>query len=66
VLSASLYRRLRELQTRHWSESAVRRTALPFAITALSLAAMGYGLQVYAPQAHTIGEVLQHYRTHQP
>lgn len=61
VLSATLYRRLRGLATRHWLESAVRRTALPFVVTALGLAAMGYALERYAPQAHTLGEVHQHY-----
>ena len=62
ALSASLYRRLRGLQTRHWLESAVRRTVLPFAITALVLAAVGYAFQSYAPEADSLGEVLQHYR----
>lgn len=62
ALSASLYRRLRGLQTRHWLESAVRRTLLPFGITALVLSAVGYGFQSYAPEADSLGEVLQHYR----
>ncbi len=61
VLSASLYRRLRGLATRHWLESAVRRTVLPFVVTVLGLGAMGYALERYAPQAHTLGEVHQHY-----
>ncbi len=63
VLSASLYRRLKGLETRHWLESAMRRTALPFALTALALAAIGYALQSYAPQARSIGGVLEHHRT---
>lgn len=63
VLSASLYRRLKGLETRHWLESAVRRTAVPFALTALALAAVGYALQSYAPQAHSIGGVIEHHRT---
>jgi hypothetical protein len=62
ALSASLYRRLRGLQTRHWLESAVRRTLLPFGITALVLSAVGYGFQSYAPEADSLGEVLQHHR----
>ena len=61
-LSASLYRRLKGLETRHWLESAMRRTAVPFALTALVLAAVGYALQSYAPQAHSIGGVIQHHR----
>lgn len=66
VLSASLYRRLRGLQTRHWLESAVRRTVLPFAITAVTLGLVGYALQSYAPQAQSLGAVLQHYRALNP
>ena len=62
VLSASLYRRLRGLETRHWLESAVRRTVLPFAVTALALGGVGYAFQSYAPEADSLGEVLQHYR----
>jgi len=62
ALSASLYRRMRGLQTRHWLESAVRRTAAPFAVTALTLGAVGYAFQWYAPQAHTLGEVLNQSR----
>ncbi|HEY6093843.1 MAG TPA: hypothetical protein VIU93_02710 [Gallionellaceae bacterium] len=61
VLSASLYRRMRGLQTRHWVESAVRRTAGPFIVTAITLSAIGYAFQHYAPQAHTLGDVMQHY-----
>ena len=34
VLSASLYLRLRGLETRHWLETAIRRTAWPFILTA--------------------------------
>lgn len=63
VLSASLYRRLRGLQTRHWLESALRRTVLPFVLTAVTLGVIGYALQAYAPQARSLGEVLQHHRT---
>ena len=63
ALSASLYRRMRGLQTRHWLESAVRRTALPFAVTALGLGATGFGFQVYAPDARTLGEVVKQSRS---
>jgi hypothetical protein len=63
ALSASLYRHMRGLQTRHWLESALRRTALPFIVTAVGLALIGYALHGYAPEAHTLGEVLLHFRT---
>ena len=49
ALSASLYRRLRGLETRHWLETALRRTALPFALTAAIVSASGWGMALYAP-----------------
>ncbi len=58
VLSASLYRRLRGLRTRHWLDTALRRTAGPFALTAVIVAATGWAMAVYAPGAHSIGDVV--------
>lgn len=58
ALSASLYRRLRTIERRHWVSTALRRTALPFALTALLLAGVGWGLQTAAPGAHTLGQAL--------
>lgn len=58
VLAATLYRRLRRLDTRHWLQSAVRRTFVPFAITALLLMAAGWAMSVQAPTARSLGEVL--------
>jgi hypothetical protein len=58
VLAATLYRRLRRLDSRHWLQSAVRRTFVPFAITALLMVAVGWGLSSYAPTARSLGEVL--------
>lgn len=60
VLSASLYRRLRGLQPQNWVMTAIRRTAWPFATTALIVAALGWGMALYAPGAHSIGEVIAH------
>lgn len=60
VLSASLYRRLRGLETRHWLETALRRTALPFALSAAIVSASGWGMALYAPEAHSIGDVISH------
>jgi hypothetical protein len=53
---------MRGLQTRHWLASALHRTAVPFAVTAIGLALVGYALHAYAPEAHTLGEVLRHFR----
>lgn len=60
VLSASLYRRLRGLETRHWLETALRRTALPFTLTAVIVSASGWAMTLYAPEAHSIGDVISH------
>ncbi|MEW5754871.1 MAG: hypothetical protein AB1810_01075 [Pseudomonadota bacterium] len=60
VLAATLYRRLRKLETRHWLETAVRRTAIPFLATALIVAISGWGMKLYAPEAHSIGDVIAH------
>jgi len=58
VLSASLYRRLRGLETRHWLETAIRRTAGPFVLIAAIVSATGWGMALYAPEAHSIGDVV--------
>lgn len=58
VLAASLYRRLKGIETRHWLETAVRRTAWPFALTALTFCLAGAVMHGLAPGAHSIGEFL--------
>lgn len=60
ALAATLFRRLRGLATQHWIETAVTRTALPFLLTALFLGLCGAAMQAYAPEAHSLGDVLQH------
>ena len=56
ALSASLYRRMRGVQAHHWLESALRRTALPFLLTAVGLGLVGHGLHVMAPGARSLGQ----------
>jgi hypothetical protein len=58
VLCATLYRRLRRLDPRHWLQSAVRRTIVPFSITAVLAITGGWALTLYAPHAHTLAEAL--------
>ena len=58
LLAAGLYRRLRVLEPRHWMRAAVRRTILPFVLTTLTVAGAGWGMQAYAPEARSLGEVL--------
>lgn len=60
VLAAGLYRRLRHIQTRHWLETAVRKTFWPFALTAAVLATAGFGVQRVVPHADSVGDVLPH------
>lgn len=62
ALAATLYRRLRGIETRHWVSTALRRTVLPFAITAVFLSAVGWGLHSLAPEARSLGEALHHAR----
>lgn len=58
VLAASLYRRLRGLDARHWLETAIRRTFWPFLATTLIFTAIGYGLQHFSPRTTTVGELV--------
>ena len=63
ALAATLFRRLRGLTAQHWLETAVNRTAMPFLLTAIFLGLCGAGMQAYAPEAHSLGDVLQHAAT---
>jgi hypothetical protein len=58
LLAAGLYRRLRVLEPRHWMVAALKRTLIPFILTTLVVAGAGWGMQAYAPQARSLGEVL--------
>lgn len=58
VLSYSLYRHLRRGDSAHWLSTAVQRTVLPFALTAVFVALVGAGLAAYAPGSHTLGQAL--------
>jgi hypothetical protein len=60
LLAAGLYRRLRTLNPQHWMLAALRRTMLPFILTTLTVAGAGWGMQAYAPEARSLGEVLAH------
>lgn len=58
VLSASLYRRLRRLDRRHWLDTALRRTIWPFAATAFVLILFAFVAQHYVPGARSLTDVL--------
>ena len=58
VLSATLYRRLRGIETHHWLETAIRRTVVPFAVTAIVVSIGGMAMHHYHPTATSLGEVI--------
>jgi Ca2+/Na+ antiporter len=60
ILSASLYRRLRGIDQKHWLETAIRKTALPFTTITILLVAFGWTIQWLNPSASSIGEFLSH------
>lgn len=59
ALSFTLYRHLRRTEPRHWFATAVRRTLIPFLLTAVFLAVAGGVLSAAAPGARSIGEVVR-------
>jgi FtsH-binding integral membrane protein len=58
AMSATLYRRLRHLPQRHWTQAVVRRTVVPFVLSAVLLAVAGFAMGMAVPGAHTFGEFL--------
>lgn len=60
MLAASLYRRLRGIETQHWLTTAIRRTLWAFVITALVAGIGGKVLQAHVPAARTLGEAIAH------
>jgi len=57
TLSYGLYRRVRELEGRHWVESVVRKTWLPALAVVASFTLAGVAMQWYAPEAASVGQV---------
>ena len=63
ALSYALFRYLRGQDPEHWLASTFRRTAVPFAVTALFLCVTGAAMSAYAPGAKSIGQVVKHAST---
>ena len=59
ALSASLYRKLRGIETQHWLLTAFQRTVWPFLLTACVVSVIGMAMQAYYPRAHSLGEVIR-------
>ena len=49
LLSITLYRHLRHLETQHWLHTAFKRTLLPFGMAALMMAGLGWGTSFVSP-----------------
>jgi hypothetical protein len=60
ALSYALYRHLRRNDSHHWLTTALRRSVIPFAATAVFLAILGVAMSAYAPGARSVGEVIRH------
>jgi hypothetical protein len=60
LLIAGLYKSMRGAEQTHWLRAALRRTLLPFALSALSFALAGYAMQRAAPEARTVAEFWEH------
>ncbi len=63
ALSLGLYRRLRRTVGQDWLQSAMKRTVVPFFVVAMFFVIAGIAMQVYAPEARSIGAVWEHYLT---
>ena len=62
ALAASLYKRLKGLETNHWLETAISRTVIPFLLTAALFVCAGAAIQHYAPDVLTLGQALAQLR----
>lgn len=60
AIAYAFFRHIRGLDPHHWLSSAIRRSVVPFMLTALFLAAMGMLMTHYAPEARSVGDVMRH------
>ena len=59
ALATGLYKRLKKIEGDHWLRTAIRRTIWPFLGVALLFTAAGWAMHAYAPQAKSIGQVIE-------
>lgn len=59
ALTGGLYHRLRKAAPGHWLETALRRTWLPFALTAAIVVGAGWALQQEAPEARSLSTAIE-------
>ena len=60
ILIAALYKRLRQADNACWLHAAVRRTWIPFLVTAFIAGVVGTLLHWHSPEAETLGYFLLH------
>jgi hypothetical protein len=60
MLSASLYNRLKGVDSHHWLESAIKRTFWPFVFFTLTFIIVGWTMQHFMPEVNSLGEVIRH------
>lgn len=58
LLVSGLYRRLKNIESRSWLATAVRRTWIPVAVVAALLTSAGFIMQRVVPHADSIGDIL--------
>jgi len=57
VLVAGLYKRVKNIEQRHWLKTAVNRTIVPAVLVAALFTLAGFAMQKAVPEARSIGEV---------
>ena len=58
ALFTAVYRRLHERDSSHWAATTLRRTAIPAMCLIVFVSLAGFGLERIAPDAQSIGGVL--------
>jgi len=56
-LRSGLYKRVTQIESRHWLRAALPQTFLPAVLATIFFTIAGYALQKAVPEAHSIGEV---------
>ncbi|MDB5865652.1 MAG: hypothetical protein JWO70_3458 [Betaproteobacteria bacterium] len=60
ALGTGLYRRLRHITGEYWLRTALRKTVWPILAVAVLFGVAGAAMQVYAPEAKSVGHVIRH------
>jgi hypothetical protein len=59
ALMAGMARRLRPIPGHHWTFTAIRRTWVPFLVTAAAFCVVGFALESFVPGATTMFEAVR-------